>query len=216
MNKMVSHADSETPLSHWSNGKLLGIGLIVLSVVTLGFGMMQLAFKSKEQRPQLLTDPFLQVPTETSVQVVWFTEFPGKEHWVNYGDGNALDDRAIATTTQLSRTREDQDSHIGTQTGDGTLYEQVTPRPIWRHEATISGLNPTRSEPGPDSATRGIPYSVTSTTKDGRSVTSDIFTLQPLPQAGTPINILLTSDHQLMPMTPANIQAVTQLSLIHI
>ena len=176
-------------------------------MVTLGFGIMQLGFKEKGQGPHLLTDPFLQSPTETSVQVVWFTELSGTDHWVNYGEG--LDARAIATTTQLSRTREDQDSHINTQAGDGSLYGQVTPRPIWRQEATIPDLTPARSEPG-NSATGGIPYSVSSITEDGRSVTSDIFSLQPLPQAGTPLNILLTSDHQLMPMTPANIQAVGQ------
>ncbi len=28
----------------------------------------------------LLTDPFLQLPTDLSVQVVWFTEFEGTQH----------------------------------------------------------------------------------------------------------------------------------------
>jgi hypothetical protein len=37
--------------------------------------------------PGLLTDPFLQLPTETSVRVVWFTEFAGAA----YGDPNGLE-----------------------------------------------------------------------------------------------------------------------------
>jgi hypothetical protein len=61
--------------------------------------------------PQLLTDPFLQLPTENSVRVVWFTEFAGSRHSVSYGQG--LSRTAIATTTKLSRTREDQKSNVG-------------------------------------------------------------------------------------------------------
>ena len=34
----------------------------------------------------LLTAPFLQLPTENSVRVVWFTEFPGEQNTVAYGD----------------------------------------------------------------------------------------------------------------------------------
>lgn len=69
----------------------------------------------------LLTDPFLQFPTPTSVQVVWFTEFAGLQHFVTYGTN--LQQRAIATTTQLSRTREDAASHLSTP------YSMVTRRP---------------------------------------------------------------------------------------
>ncbi|MEM6717224.1 MAG: metallophosphoesterase, partial [Cyanobacteria bacterium P01_C01_bin.147] len=32
----------------------------------------------------LLTDPFLQLPTPSSVRVVWFTEFAGQQHTVAY------------------------------------------------------------------------------------------------------------------------------------
>ncbi|MEW6498747.1 MAG: metallophosphoesterase, partial [Cyanobacteriota bacterium] len=51
--------------------------------------------------PQLLTDPFLQLPTENSVRVVWFTEFEGSGHSVAYGRG--LTRSEIAKTTKLSR-----------------------------------------------------------------------------------------------------------------
>lgn len=72
--------------------------------------------------PQLLTDPFLQQPTETSVRVVWFTEFEGSRHTVAYGQG--LTHIAITTTTKLSRTREDPRSRVGQQTADNQIYTQ--------------------------------------------------------------------------------------------
>ena len=146
--------------------------------------------------PQLLTDPFLQLPTENSVRVVWFTEFAGSRHSVNYGQG--LSRTAIATTTKLSRTREDQKSKVGKQTQEGQIYQQPTRRDIWRHEATITGLT----------TGRRVPYQVTSVREDDQKVSSHQFTLAPKPAAGTPQKILLTSDHQLMPMTAANIQKV--------
>ncbi len=34
----------------------------------------------------MLTDPFLQLPTENSVRIVWFTDFIGVEHQVIYGE----------------------------------------------------------------------------------------------------------------------------------
>lgn len=148
--------------------------------------------------PILLTDPFLQLPTANSVQVVWFTEFKGKEHSVEFGQG--LTQRAIATTTRLSRVREDQKSRVATQTEDGQLYQNPVLRPIWRHEAAVTGL----------STGDRVPYRVTSVREDGQTVSSDEFSLAPLPSAGTPLKIWLTSDHQLMPMTPANAQKVVE------
>ncbi|HEY9690012.1 MAG TPA: hypothetical protein V6D46_08450, partial [Coleofasciculaceae cyanobacterium] len=58
----------------------------------------------------LLTDPFLQRPGPDSVRVVWFTEFAGDRHWVDWGD--RLDNRAVAKTRRLSQTREDAQSHL--------------------------------------------------------------------------------------------------------
>ena len=186
----------------WSNGKLIVVALACLSVGLVGIGVIQTVTKYIANAPMLLTDPFLQQPTETSVRVVWFTEFPGTGHQVDYGEN--LSSRVQATTTQLSRTREDERSYIGFQTGDGSVYSQPTLRPIWRHEAIVTGLQSELNDG------KGLPYRVTSRTDAGREVISDIFTLRPLPQAGNPLNILLTSDHQLKAMTPANIQAVVE------
>ncbi len=148
--------------------------------------------------PQLLSDPFLQLPTETSVRVVWFTEFAGSGHIVTYGKN--LAQTALATTTKLSRTREDQQSRVGNQTQDGQVYQNPVQRDIWRHEAEITGLT---------SDTR-VSYYVTSVREDGASVNSNLFTLAPKPSPGKPMKILLTSDHQIKPMVAANLQKVVE------
>ncbi|BAY18505.1 metallophosphoesterase [Anabaenopsis circularis NIES-21] len=148
--------------------------------------------------PQLLTDPFLQLPTANSVRVVWFTEFVGKKHTVAYGEN--LQQIAKATTTKLSRTREDQKSRVGQQTQDGQVYQQPTKRDVWRHEAEVTELTP---------GVR-VNYRVTSEREDGAAVISDVFTLAAKPEPGTPLKILLTSDHQLKPMTAANLQKVVE------
>lgn len=139
---------------------------------------------------QLLTDPFLQLPTQTSVRVVWFSEFAGSEHIVAYGEN--LIQRAIASTTKLNRTRSDQ------TTADGQNQQPVI-RDIWRHEAEVTNLTPGR-----------VAYRVTSVREDGESVTSKVFTLAPSPTPGTPLKILLTSDHQIKPMVAANLQSCVE------
>jgi hypothetical protein len=146
----------------------------------------------------LLTDPFLQLPTADSVHVVWLTEFAGSEHFVQYGSN--LDQTTIAQTTQLSRVREDQRSRVGEQEEDGQVYRQPTERQIWRHEAEVQGLTPGQR----------VPYRVGSMRDSGRIEWSDRYTLAAAPAPGQPLKILLTSDHQLMPMTPANLQKVTE------
>jgi hypothetical protein len=146
----------------------------------------------------LLTDPFLQLPTANSVNVVWLTEFAGTRHTVSYGQ--RLTQTAIAHTTQLSRAREDARSRVGTQIADGQVYPQTQNRPIWRHEATITGLSPDLR----------VPYRVTSLTADGRAIASKTFSLSASPSTGQPLKILLTSDHQLMPMVTANLQKVAE------
>jgi len=148
--------------------------------------------------PQLLSDPFLQLPTANSVRVVWFTEFAGSEHRVAYGEN--LQQTVVATTTKLSRTREDQNSRVGEQSQDGQVYKQPTIRDIWRHEAEVTGLTPSKR----------VPYRVSSVREDGKSVSSVEFTLTSNPALGTPLRILLTSDHQLKPMTAANLQQVVK------
>ncbi|MBW4599271.1 MAG: metallophosphoesterase family protein [Calothrix sp. FI2-JRJ7] len=146
---------------------------------------------------KLLTDPFLQLPTATGINVVWFTEFAGSQHTVYYGENLHLS--TGASTTKLTRTREDQNSRVGNQNEDGQIYKQPITRDIWRHEAKITNLTP---------GVR-VNYRVTST-DNGASVTSDIFTLAPLPVPNTPLKILLTSDHQIKPMVAANLQKVTE------
>jgi hypothetical protein len=146
----------------------------------------------------LLTDPFLQLPTANSVNVVWFTEFAGTKHIVSYGQ--TLLQTAIARTTQLSRTREDARSRVGTQIADGQVYPQTQNRPIWRHEATITGLSPNLR----------VPYRVTSFTSTGLEIASKTFSLAASPPIGRSLKILLTSDHQLMPMITANLQKVVE------
>lgn len=153
--------------------------------------------------PKLLTDPFLQLPTQDSVRVVWFTEFAGARHLVQFGAN--LEHSVIATTTKLTKMREDQHSRVGNQIKDGQVYQKPQTRDVWRHEAVVSNLS-TLSSP----ASTRIPYRVTSVCLSGDKVSSDRFTLAPLPPQGSALKILLTSDHQLKPMTPANLQKVVE------
>lgn len=148
-------------------------------------------------QPRLLSEPFLQLPSSNSIRVVWFTEFAGSSHTVTYGEN--LKQTAVATTTKLSRTREDQKSRLVVHSQE-IQSQQPTIRDLWRHEAEVTGLTP---------ATR-VPYRVTSTREDGESVSSAQFTLTAKPSPGMPLSILLTSDHQLKPMVAANLQKVVE------
>lgn len=152
---------------------------------------------------QLLTDPFLQYPTPTSVRVVWFTEFEGQAHQVRWGDPNQAENAPLlneteATTTLLSRTREDGNSRLSHP--EFVDLDRPVRRPIWRHEALVTGL----------AAGRRVPYQVTSAAADGRIAESEIFTLAAAPAPGQGLKILLTSDHQNMPMVAANLQKVQE------
>jgi len=148
--------------------------------------------------PHLLCDPFLQLPTPNSVRVVWFTEFPGLQNTVTYGEN--LEHTATASTIKLSRTREDQESRVGKQTADGEVYQHPVRRDIWRHEVEVTGLTPGKR----------VPYRVTSVREDSARVSSDIFTLTPTPNPDQRAKILLTSDHQLKPLVAANLQKVVE------
>lgn len=141
---------------------------------------------------ELLSDPFLQLPTPNSVRVVWFTEFLGRENRVVYGDN--LEDEMRAVTSKLTRVREDRNSKVTPS------YAKTADREIWRHEAEITGLK----------RDRRLPYRVISTRETGEEISSPIFSLAPTPSTGKPLKILLTSDHQLMPMTAANLQKVEE------
>ena len=157
----------------------------------------------------LLSDPFLLWPTAESVQVVWFTEFEGQDHWVEWGraEGIAGDPATLgedpqhrqrASTIPLRRSREDADSQW-----DHPPFPAVTSvvqRPIWRHRATVTGL-----EPG-----QRYPYRVVSESATGPWIASRVFTLAAVPSAGQGMKILLTSDHQNLPMVAANLQKVKE------
>jgi Calcineurin-like phosphoesterase len=172
--------------------------LLLAAMAAIAYWLTQPPVSEMTSDVGLLTEPFLQRPTETSVRVVWFTEFPGVKHFVSYG--NALQKTAIATTTQLTRVREDQKSKVGEQTRDGQLYKRPVQRKIWRHEAEVGGLSPGQR----------VPYRISSLRADGQEIRSGKFTLSPKPKPGTPLKILLTSDHQLMPMTAANLEKVVE------
>lgn len=178
--------------------KILSVAMLVLVICFTLVSVRSFGQTIMTSAPQLLTDPFLQLPTTTSIQVVWFTEFPGAKHVVNYGEN--LVKTAWASTTKLSRTREDQQSRVAKQTKDGQVYQQPVQRHIWRHEAKVTGLTP---------GVR-VNYRITSVREDGESVSSDVFTLTANPEPATPLKILLTSDHQLKPMTAANLQKVVE------
>lgn len=147
---------------------------------------------------KLLTQPFLQLPTPNSVRVVWFTEFASLISNVMWGDN--LEKIALATTTKLSRVREDQHSRVDNQTEEGPVYQAPTIRHVWRHEAEITGLIPN---------TR-YPYRVSSITEEDEFICSDIYTLSAAPTPNQPLKILLTSDHQIKPMVAANLQKVVE------
>ena len=149
-----------------------------------------------EGKAVLLTDPFLQLPTEDGIHVVWFTEWQGRQHLVHYGQN--LDMTVSADSKILSRMAEDADSHLGHNRGTTPTDEAVIPRNIWRHEAYIGGL-----EQG-----ERVKYFVESTDGNGTAVKSELFSLQPAPAPGQPLKILLTSDHQSKPMTAANLEMV--------
>lgn len=183
----------------YSNGRAILTAIVLLMVLAYGLLLWRFLFPpSPMSAPQLLTDPFLQLPSQNSVRVVWFTEFAGSRHTVEYGEDLKL--TAVAQTTKLSHVREDARSNVGEQKEEGQIYKLPVNRDIWRHEVEVTGLLPGQC----------LPYRVTSIQEDARAISSDRFTLCPLPVAGTPLNILLTSDHQLKSMTAANLQKVVE------
>lgn len=147
--------------------------------------------ESIETTVQFLSDPFLQLPTADSVNVVWFTNFEGQSHQLKYADGLIAD----ATTTKMTKMFEDADSFQ-----PGQDYQTLTLRKVYRHEAKATGLI----------AGKRVNYVVTSTTQTGQNMTSDVFTMTPLPEKNQPLKILLTSDLQSKTNSPANYQKVVE------
>jgi hypothetical protein len=148
--------------------------------------------------PRLLNQPYLQLPTADSVRVVWHTNFPGIRHELIWGEGRSRQ-RAAARTERMQRMLEDGSSRSPATAGLG--LNQVVERPVWRHEAIATGL----------SADRRVPYRIRSIAADGSVHISEAYSLQPLPSAGRPLRILLTSDQQNRYGFPAAMQKLEEL-----
>ena len=171
--------------------KLKLLLFVIFTIVTANY--LAMSFVSHDvslaiEKPTLLSAPFLQLPTEKTIKVVWFTEFAGERHAVQYGEN--LKQTAIANTSKLTKVREDRDSRLNNP-------PSKSQRDIWRHEATVIGLP----------LDRRVPYRVVSY-QDSRAIYSQEYTLASLPSQQKPLKILLTSDHQLKPMTAANLEQV--------
>jgi hypothetical protein len=189
---------------------ICGILLVLTTALLLTLEPRMSGLLPQDSQPaamnELLTDPFLQYPTQNSVRVVWFTEFEGQEHGVSWGspgqsletDPAAFPNQAVAVTTRLTRMREDEQSNLNHP--DFQELKFAVPRPIWKHDAIATNLPPGQR----------IPYRVSSRKPDGTLVESRTFTLSAAPQPGQPLKILLTSDHQTMPMTATNLQKVQE------
>lgn len=162
----------------------------------------------------LLTDPFLQSPTTTAVTVAWMTEFPGSRHLVLSGEGvDRLTDAQLATaavrgrppagirvhrasSAPLSRTVEDAASQVPAGSRPAAA-DGIVRRDVHRHEAVVRGL-------------RGdTPYRVVSA-QGSDFAASDTYTLAPAAAPDEGQRVLLTSDHQAMVNTPANLQVAAE------
>ena len=175
--------------------KTKGISVLLAAALALGMAPSVFATDGTSLESGLLTEPFLQLPEENSVHVVWFTEGETApetnvvELYENGKDQPAT--RTIdAETTKLSRIR-------GGKTNSDKDKAEIQ-RNIWRHEAVVTGLP--QYNGGEDEK---VPYSVVSD-----EAQSQIYTLQAQAQPGTPMKILLTSDIQTKNMCAANIQKV--------
>lgn len=134
-----------------------------------------------------LTDPILQAPTESSANIVWFTEMPDAIHYVEYGE--EFSQRADCKQSQLSRMRE-----------DATDRRSWVFRPIYKLEAVLSDLP----------SGQKTPYRTVTMMTSGEIATSEVFQCCPNPSKGSSLKILFSSDHQLKPMVAANLQKVKE------
>ena len=143
--------------------------------------------------PALLTEPYLQNPTERAVSVVWLTNFYGRDHRVvverrgqreNRRKDNSPESKGgsvhKAETIRLERLLEDAQSKLERD------IPVVSQRLAYRHEAEVPGLM------------EGARYRywVESVADDGRVLRAGPYRLKSLPAAGRPLTILLTSDQQ--------------------
>ncbi|MFI9528504.1 metallophosphoesterase family protein [Micromonospora rosaria] len=162
----------------------------------------------------LLCEPYLLDPQASAVHVVWHTEEHGTTQVVLVGaevaalsEQAALDAatgrrgagpgwrRLTAETLRLSRTREDAGSAV-----PGRTFTAVVDRPVYRHLVRVGGLT----------AGERTPYRVVSVDHLGRATVTATYSLAPAVPARQPVRLLLTSDHQLMGMTPVNLEKVAE------
>lgn len=154
---------------------LLGIAIIAIFLSTS-------AVFFNNHAPQLVTPPHLQWNADGIIQVVWFTSFEGKDHFVelHQQDGHRVNARSRLVNSLYQE--------------NGNIV------PLWRHEAHITGL----------SGAARIPYRVVNLDEKGSPNASEWFSLAPIPSAERPLKILLTSDHQRKLMVPANLQKAVE------
>ncbi|PFG20183.1 metallophosphoesterase [Serinibacter salmoneus] len=173
--------------------------------------------------PLVLSDPYLQLPGPGQVHVAWASATRPAASAVLVGDavaGLTAQDAARAGhgeeipgvrmipahPTRLTRTAEDADSDLPAALRP-PREAGIVPREVWRLVARVADLAAGRREPyrvvsvfGPQ------PDPLEVTGGAGHVWLSDVFTLAPAPAPGAAQRILLTSDHQAEPNTPANLQ----------
>jgi Calcineurin-like phosphoesterase/S-layer homology domain len=149
----------------------------------------------------LLTDPYLQAPTTDGVTVAWASAFAGSAHVALVGAGVAelAPEQAVAAASGSAPPPADVRVVAATSTAFSRLADDVegarVEREAWRHEAQVTGLTPGQR----------TDYRVVSVDGEGW-VVSGTFTLAPAARPGEDLTILLTSDHQAMANTAANLE----------
>lgn len=179
--------------------------VVWVAVLTAAFGVTP----SRAQEPlALLNDPFQQRPHPDSTEIAWFTEFRGDAHYVLVGEGvAALSDGELpdllargsaegvrvlpAVTAKLSQVAEDAQSELP---ADRKPLTGIRARDVYRHHAVVTVPTGIRE-----------PYRVVST-RGGALAVSGTFTVRGPLAPGEAAVIMLTSDHQLMVNTPANLE----------
>jgi hypothetical protein len=218
----MSEPEQPLPSTGLSRRNVLrGSGLVALAAATGSLSSPAAAAPSAARAttatpggPPLLSEPYLLDPSPSGIRVVWHTETAGRAHAVLIGDAvpGMTDEQALAaaigpaaagqgwrrtdaTSVRLSRTREDAASRV-----PGRTYATVTERPVHRHDAVLRGL----------AAGDRTPYRVVSVDDRGRGTVSGAFSAAPAATEGQAVRLLLTSDHQLKAMTPANLEKVAE------
>lgn len=201
-----------TPSPSWSRRAVVTAGAASAGALALAPALVSGSASARTARALssvragslgLLTDPFLQAPTADGVSVVWMTEYAGVRHTLLVGEAvEALTDEQLvaaatgtppagvrafaASSFRLSRVVEDAASNVADKP------TTMTPREVHRHEAVATGLS------------ARTPYRIVST-DGGAFAASGTFELAPAPKPGQDLTIMLTSDHQAMVNTPANL-----------